>query len=96
MWLRAVQSILLNVAAGNDKRGLKDRARLLAIARGSALECAANQDVLLTTNGINAPSDAAMKAMLHRGLAMLTRMAMEFRGVAEPTAACDSHAERLG
>jgi hypothetical protein len=54
------------------------------------LECAAIQDVLLTTNGIKVQDDAAMKAMLHRIVAMLTRMAMKFDGVAEPVAAYDA------
>ena len=44
-WLRAAQPIPLSIAEGNGKRNLKDRARFLDIARGSALECAAIQDV---------------------------------------------------
>jgi hypothetical protein len=39
--------------------------------------------VLVTTNGIRVQDDATMKAMLHRIVAMLTRMAMKFEGVAE-------------
>jgi len=45
---------------------------------------------LLTTKGIKVQDDAAMKAMLHRIVAMLTRMAMKFDGVAEPVAAYDT------
>ncbi len=45
-WLRAAQSIPLNIAEDNGKQSLKDKNRFFEIARGSALECAAIHDVL--------------------------------------------------
>ena len=46
-WLRASQSIPLNIAEGNVKTAEADRRRVFEIARGSVLECAAVQDVLV-------------------------------------------------
>jgi four helix bundle protein len=82
-WLRAAQSIPLNIAEGNGKRSLKDRARYLDIARGSALECAAIQDVLVVSGGLSREKDQELKSRLVRIVAMLTRMAMKFDGVSE-------------
>jgi len=44
---RTSTSIPLNIAEGNGKFSVKDRARFLEMARGSALECAAALDVLV-------------------------------------------------
>jgi len=45
-WLRAAQSIPLNVTEGDGKQRLKDKNRFFEIARGSALECAPVQGLV--------------------------------------------------
>jgi four helix bundle protein len=73
-WLRAAQSIPLNIAEGNGKRSLKDRSRFLDIARGSALECVAIQDVLTAIDGLEDQRHVELKRSLHRIVSMLTRL----------------------
>ena len=85
-WLRAAQSIPLNIAEGNGKRSLKDRSRFLDIARGSALECAAIQDVLAATDGIEDKDHGTLKATLKRIVSMLTRLIARSESVREPSA----------
>jgi four helix bundle protein len=75
-WLRAAQSIPLNIAEGNGKRSLKDRGRFFEIARGSALECAAIQDVLVVSGAITTESNLVAKAKLKRIVAMLTQLVL--------------------
>ena len=82
-WLRAAQAIPLNIAEVNGKRSLKDRARFLDIARGSAIECPAIQDVLVVSGAMSRETDHELKSKLVRIVAMLTRMAMKFDGVSE-------------
>ena len=56
-WLRAAQSIPVIIAEGNGKQSLKDKNRSFEIARGSALECAANHDILLSFEAIDSESN---------------------------------------
>ena len=66
-WLRASQSIPLNIAEGNGKTAEADRRRYFEIARGSALECAAIQDVLVVGKALDEDESQRRKtAMLSR------------------------------
>lgn len=85
-WIRAAQSISLNIAEGNGKRSLKDRNRFLNIARGSTLECAAIQDVLVATEGIDPTRNGELKTMLKRIVSMLTRLIARADAMSEPAA----------
>jgi four helix bundle protein len=73
-WLRASQSIPLNIAEGNGKTGEADRRRYFEIARGSALECAAIQDVLVVGKALVETESQVRKADLDRMAAMLSRL----------------------
>ncbi len=73
-WLRASQSIPLNIAEGNGKTAEADRRRYFEIARGSALECAAIQDVLTVGKGLEENESNARKVELDRMAAMLSRL----------------------
>ena len=72
--LRASQSIPLNIAEGNGKFCDADRLRFFAIARGSTLECAAIQDVLLIGGAINNDEYNQGEQLLFRIACMLTKM----------------------
>ena len=73
-WLRASQSIALNIAEGNGKTAKADRRRYFEIARGSALECAAIQDVLIVGKGLDKAESRQRKGELDRIAAMLSRL----------------------
>jgi four helix bundle protein len=68
-------SIPLNIAESCGKVSAPDRARFLAIARGSALECGAIVDVGVAMGVIDDVYVASAKALLARIVAMLTKMA---------------------
>ena len=82
-WLRAAQSIPLNIAEGNGKQSLKDKNRFFEIARGSALECAAIHDVLLVCDAIDDDSNCRGKTDIKRIVSMLTRLIQRTHGVSE-------------
>jgi len=81
--LRASQAIPLNIAEGNGKATDGDRRRFFEIARGSALECGAVQDVLQVCGALSAEDNASRKAMLDRIVAMLTRLGQRGYAVQE-------------
>jgi len=74
-WLRASQSIPLNIAEGNGKTAEADRRRYFEIARGSTLECAAIQDVLVVGKALEEQESREHKIELDRIAAMLSRLA---------------------
>ena len=82
-WLRAAQSIPLNIAEGNGKQSLKDKNRFFEIARGSALECAAIHDILTSFEAIDAELNRVGKTNLKRIASMLTRLIQRTTGVSE-------------
>ena len=82
-WLRAAQSIPLNIAEGNGKQSLKDKSRFFEIARGSALECASIHDVLRVCDAIDGESNIHGKSELKRIVSMLTRLIQRSQSVAE-------------
>ena len=85
-WLRASQSIPLNIAEGNGKSTDPDRRRFFEIARGSALECAAIQDVLDAGKAISQECNLNGKKLLNRIVGMLTKLSKRNYRVAEEQA----------
>ena len=82
-WLRASQSIPLNIAEGNGKQSLKDKNRFFEIARGSALECAAIHDILTAFAAIDEESNSQGKSPWRRIVSMLTRLIQRSDRVAQ-------------
>ena len=73
-WFRASQSIPLNIAEGNGKTAEADRRRYFETVRGSALECAAIQDVLVAGNALAETESQQRKVELDRMAALLSRL----------------------
>jgi len=73
-WLRASQSIPLNIAEGNGKGTFSDQRRFYEIARGSAMECSAIQDTLAACGRLTDLENCNGKSMLVRVVSMLTKL----------------------
>ena len=74
---RAAMSIPLNIAEGVGKTSAPDRARFHAIARGSAMECAALLDVCRVAGFVPQQDVEEGKELVTRIAAMLTKMCRE-------------------
>jgi four helix bundle protein len=74
---RASASIALNIAEGTGRFSPADKARFYGIARGSATECAAIIDVILSRGLAPASTCRRGRALLVRIVQMLTRLAAQ-------------------
>lgn len=73
-WIRASQSIPLNIAEGNGRATEPDRRRFFEIARGSVLECSAIQDILVVSQALEAEESSEQKRNIDRIATMLSRL----------------------
>ena len=71
---RSALSVPLNIAEGAGRMSKADAARHYAIARGSAMECAAIVDALKLLDTITEPQHARALDLLARMVAMLTKL----------------------
>lgn len=71
---RAGDSVALNIAEGNGKFSLKDRARFFQMAHGSALECAACLDLFVARRCCEQDAIANGKLILEEIVKMLFAM----------------------
>ena len=76
---RAALSIVLNTAEGAGGVGAADKARFFAMARGSAMECAALFDVLRNLGITPRPTCVRARALLVRIVQMHTRLCLRLK-----------------
>jgi four helix bundle protein len=77
---RASLSVLANLAESCGRRSRRDKARFVAIARGSAFESAAILDVLYLRGGITAADYRQGQRLMTRTAQMLTRLQAKLGG----------------
>lgn len=75
---RAALSSLFNTAEGNGRRQMKQRAKFFDDARGSATECAACLDALVSKRACSGQRIESGKAMLIRIVSMLSKLVDRF------------------
>src|SRR6266851_7999032 len=73
---RAALSIPLNIAEAAGRTGKADAARVYAIARGSAMECAAVMDALQLLKVVDSSRYQRGVELLERVVAMLTKLCL--------------------
>ncbi|MFW5966553.1 MAG: four helix bundle protein [Persicimonas sp.] len=71
---RASTSMVLNIAEGCGKTSARDKKNYFAIARGSAMECAAMFDVLEQRDLVTGDEYDEALELAERTVAMLTKM----------------------
>ena len=76
---RAALSIVLNTAEGAGRIGAADKAWFFAMARGSAMECAAVLDVLRAAGLAPRPVCVRGRSLLVRVVQMHTRLCLRLR-----------------
>jgi len=69
-----------NIAEGNGKRSYADRCRFFDISRGSALECAADLDLLVARKRLDRAIAAEGKVTLGRIVSMLVKLVEKLLG----------------
>jgi four helix bundle protein len=79
---RAALSVPLNIAEGAGRASDADSARHFAIARGSAMECAAVLDVLRSMGAVTDERYQHANELLVRVVSMLTKMGVRQVGTA--------------
>jgi four helix bundle protein len=72
---RACVRALLNTAEAAGRQGVRDRARVFAIARGETCEAAAAREIAVLFGALTAAETAPVRALLVRLGQMLTRLA---------------------